>query len=73
MTIPMDRRPPADRVGDLASILRALRQAVREALLDHKRAGNPVAEWRDGQVVWIEPQDIPAEWPGDEKVEPTET
>jgi hypothetical protein len=31
----------------------ALAKAVREAVLQHKRAGNPVAVWRDGQVVWI--------------------
>jgi len=33
----------------------------RKALLQHKGAGNPIAVWRDGQVVWIEPQDIPTE------------
>lgn len=37
---------------------RALARAVREALLQHKRAGNPVATWRDGKVVWIQPNDI---------------
>ena len=63
MTSAEDRRPPAERVEDVASILRALRQAVREALLDHKRAGNPVAVWRDGRVVWIQPQDIPTDRP----------
>ena len=63
MTSAADRRPPAERVEDVASILRALRHAVREALLDHQRAGNPIAVWRDGRVVWIEPQDIPTEWP----------
>jgi hypothetical protein len=31
----------------------ALAKAVREAVLQHKQAGNPVAVWRDGQVVWI--------------------
>jgi hypothetical protein len=32
---------------------------VGEALLDHKRAGNPVPEWRDGKVRWVAPEDIP--------------
>ena len=50
---------PAERVNDIPRILRAMRRAVREALLDHKRAGNPVCVWRDGRVVWIEPEDIP--------------
>jgi hypothetical protein len=38
-----------------------LQQAVREALLDHKRAGNPVPVWRDGRVAWIAPNDIEIE------------
>jgi len=68
VTSPTDRRPPADRVEDVASILRAMRQAVREALLDHKRTGDPVVVWRDERVVWIEPQDIPTEWPDEDGV-----
>ena len=36
----------------------ALRNAVQQALLQHKKAGNPVAEWRDGKVVLIKPEDI---------------
>ena len=35
-----------------------LRKAVREALLEHKRAGNPVAAWRDGKVVILQPDEI---------------
>ena len=50
---------PAERVDDIPRILRALRQAVQEALRQHKLAGNPVAVWREGQVVWIPPEDIP--------------
>ena len=26
-------------------------RAVEEAVRDHKRAGNPIAEWRDGLLV----------------------
>ncbi|MBM2837752.1 MAG: hypothetical protein HW415_377 [Deltaproteobacteria bacterium] len=37
---------------------RALKQAVHEALLQHKRAGNPIAVWRDGKIVWLNPEDI---------------
>jgi len=54
-------REPADRVEDIPRILETLGQAVREALQGHKRAGNPVAVWRDGRVVWILPEDIPAD------------
>jgi hypothetical protein len=55
----------ANRPKDIARIFRqgtsvdkALAAGVREALRQHKRAGNPVAEWRDGKVVWIQPEDI---------------
>jgi hypothetical protein len=37
----------------------AVQRAVDEALRQHKRAGNPVAVWRDGQVVWLTPEEIP--------------
>jgi len=42
-------------------IERALAEAVRQALLDHKRTGDPVAEWRDGRVVWIPADEIVVE------------
>jgi hypothetical protein len=51
---------PAERAQDVHRILQALRAAAREALLRHKRDGDPVAVWQDGRVVWIPPQDIPA-------------
>jgi hypothetical protein len=40
---------------------RALRLAAREAILFHKRIGNPIAVWEDGKVVWIQPEDIRVE------------
>lgn len=55
------RRSAAARVGNSALILREMRRAVREALLFHKRIGNPVAVWRDGKVVWIPPEEIPVD------------
>jgi hypothetical protein len=33
-------------------------QAVRRALWRHKRLGNPVAAWEDGQVVIVQPEEI---------------
>ena len=38
-----------------------MKQAVREALLKHKRAGNPVPVERDGRIVYLQPDDIPSE------------
>jgi hypothetical protein len=58
-----------ERVGNIARNLHAMDVAVREALLQHKRAGNSVAVWRDGQVVWVPPTEIPEELddaPGEE-------
>jgi hypothetical protein len=57
-----DRSPPdrplSERLQDIKLVEQALRRAVREALLRHKQAGNPIAVWREGQVVWIAPEDI---------------
>jgi len=52
-------RTGVDGDGQLDRIQQALATAVREALLRHKRDGNPVAVWRDGGVVWIDARDIP--------------
>lgn len=37
---------------------KALKQAVRKAILQHKRAGNPIVVWRDGKIVWLKPEEI---------------
>jgi hypothetical protein len=39
-------------------ITEALTQGVREALVKHKQAGNPVVIWRDGKPVWLAPEEI---------------
>ena len=39
-------------------IERILQRAVKHALLRHKRLGNPIATWKDGQVVIIPPEEI---------------
>jgi len=39
-------------------IQQALRKAVTEALIRHKRLGTPIVVWRDGKVVWIPAEDI---------------
>ncbi|MEQ8974450.1 MAG: hypothetical protein RIE73_29180 [Coleofasciculus sp. C1-SOL-03] len=48
-------------LADRERINQALAKAVQDALLKHKQAGNPVAIWRDGKVVWIPPEEILAE------------
>ncbi len=44
--------------ADPEKITQALAQGIRDALLKHKQAGNPVVVWREGKAVWIEPEDI---------------
>ncbi len=39
-------------------VTRALRLAVREALLRHKRLGNPIVVYRDGRIVQVPPDEI---------------
>ncbi len=50
-----------ERVTDPERIAELMREAVRAAILQHKRAGNPIAVWRDGRVEWIAPADIDVE------------
>lgn len=54
---------PAKKIQELfvegSEIDCALQRAVRRALVEHKRAGNPIVEWRDGKTFWLHPQDIP--------------
>jgi hypothetical protein len=59
MTLANSDSTPAKRTGDLERIERALRAAVRNALLRHKRDGDPVVVWREGRVVSLPPEQIP--------------
>lgn len=43
------------------SIEHAMRRAVEQALLTHKRAGNTVATWKDGRVVLVTAEKIAVE------------
>jgi hypothetical protein len=36
----------------------ALKEAVAEAIAEHKRAGRPIVVWRDGKVTKIPPEEI---------------
>jgi hypothetical protein len=47
------------RVQDAKVVEEALAKAVRDALRLHKRARNPIPEWRDGKVRWLDPEEIP--------------
>ena len=45
-------------LADADAVDAAIRESVREALLMHKRLGNPVASWENGRVVWIPAEEI---------------
>jgi hypothetical protein len=36
----------------------ALKEAVADAIAEHKRRGHPIAVWRDGKTVLIPPEEI---------------
>ena len=38
----------------------AVKKAVKEAVLKHKQAGNPIVGMKDGQMVWLKPEEIQA-------------
>jgi hypothetical protein len=53
---------PKKSIQDLflegAPIDEALRKAVREALRRHKKLGNSIVVWRDGQIVHVSADEI---------------
>mgnify|MGYP001593961926 CR=1 FL=1 len=51
---------PSKETADIRAVFdddaimdQAMQDAVRDALLDHKRTGDPIVVWQDGKVVWI--------------------
>lgn len=48
---------------DGRAIDEALLEAARDARRFHKAMGNPMATMVDGQVVWIQPEDIVVDMP----------
>ena len=47
-------------IAEGTQIDEAVRQAVKEAVLKHKQAGNPIVAMKDGQMVWIKADEISA-------------
>ena len=48
----------AARFANDQAVESTLNRAVREAVLRHKRLGETIAEWRDGHVVIVPPEEI---------------
>ena len=55
----VDEKEPDLFVRYREEINKVYERAVREALLKHKQAGNPVAVERDRKVVILQPDEIP--------------
>jgi hypothetical protein len=54
-----DHEPTLDELfEDGRAIDEALREAARDARRFHKAMGNPMATLVDGNVVWVQPEDI---------------
>ena len=56
--MPRETRDIQKIFADGVLIDEAMRKAAREALRIHKRAGHPLAIWRDGRVQWISPEEF---------------
>jgi len=52
---------------EIRPIERALRRGVREALIRHKKLGQRIVVWKDGEVVWIPPEEIEIPPPDEEE------
>jgi hypothetical protein len=54
-----DSQPTIDELfEDGRAIDEALKEAARDARRFHKAMRNPMATWIDGQVAWVQPDDI---------------
>ena len=58
---PYDPETLRQMLAETDAVEAAVQESVREALLMHKRLGNPVATWENGQVVWIPADQIPVD------------
>jgi hypothetical protein len=52
-------REAEHRLAESDRIVAAARAATAEAVRQHKLLGEPIAIWRDGKVVILQPEEIP--------------
>ena len=58
MKRPIETNLLEDLDANSEAIRRVFGKAVRHAIMEHKCAGNPIATWQDGKVVWVAAKDI---------------
>ena len=63
----IDKESKSVQIVSGKAVEEVFRRAVQHALLIHKRAGNPIASWKDGEVVIIPPEEIQVDDPLDKK------
>ena len=51
----------SERMQDTEGIERAMAEAIRETVREHKLLGFPIVVWQDGKVVEIPPEEIELE------------
>ena len=44
--------------NDFDRLTEVIQAGIQLALLKHKQAENPVCEWRDNKLVWVQPDKI---------------
>ncbi len=61
----MKYKNPEDKISIILNntekVTAIIQSGIRAALLKHKQAGNPVCEWKNNEVVWIDPDKIPTD------------
>ncbi len=56
----------SDKNRDMAGTQAAMLRATRKALHEAKLRGELVPQWRDGKVVWVDPDEVLVERAEDE-------
>lgn len=55
---PQEREKVVNRFVDDEEVDTAVKEAVRRALAEHKRKGNAIAVWEEGEVRIVSPEEI---------------
>ena len=58
-------RPTIEEIMSSNLTLEGLREAVHDTFREHKLLGLPIAIWKDGKAVWLQPEDITPEQMGE--------
>jgi hypothetical protein len=54
----MKKRKTIPKKSIIEKAEEALKKAVQKTIADHKRTGDPIAIWRDGKAVFVDPEEL---------------